>query len=278
MENKTPKPNPIKSSSKAPKFNISWIYGIIILVLLGSYFLSDNVQSKEVPFSTFEQYVKGRIIEKITVYSARNSVEAIVVKDSLKKVFGDKFETFAKDRMITVRIPSVDEFSKLIQQAKDLNAFNGIVEYKESKNYLDIFLYTVFPFLLLIIFFVIMNRRMSGQMGGGGGGIFSVGKSKAQLFDKGDDTNKITFKDVAGLAEAKQEIEEIVAFLKNPSKYTELGGKIPKGALLVGPPGTGKTLLAKAVAGEADVPFFSISGSDFVEMFVGVGGGVGVFN
>lgn len=271
MENKTPKQNPIKSSGKAPKFNISWIYGIIILVLLGSYFLSDNVQSKEVPFSTFEQYVKGRIIEKITVYSARNSVEAIVVKDSLKKVFGDKFESYAKDRMITVRIPSVDEFSKLIQQAKDQNSFNGIVEYKESKNYLDIFLYSIFPFLLLIIFFVIMNRRMSGQMGGGGGGIFSVGKSKAQLFDKGDDTNKITFKDVAGLAEAKQEIEEIVAFLKNPSKYTELGGKIPKGALLVGPPGTGKTLLAKAVAGEADVPFFSISGSDFVEMFVGVG-------
>jgi len=175
--------------------------------------------------------------------------------------------------MISVRIPSVEEFSKFINKAKEDKVYQGIVDYKVSRDYIDIFLYSILPFLLLILFFVFMNRRMAGQMGGGGGGggIFNVGKSKAQLFDKGSVENKITFKDVAGLAEAKQEIEEIVAFLKNPSKYTELGGKIPKGALLVGPPGTGKTLLAKAVAGEADVPFFSMSGSDFVEMFVGVG-------
>jgi len=255
-----------------PKFNISWIYGIIILVLLGSYFFSDNVQSKVVPFSTFEEYVKAGLVEKIDVYPAKNSLEAVVTKESVKKVFGEKSESYAKDRLITVNFPTVDQFSKFIQQAKDQNIYKGVVEYKESKNYLDLFLYSVFPILLLFGFFIFMNRRMSGQMGGGGsGGIFNVGKSKAQLFDKGDGTNKITFKDVAGLAEAKQEIEEIVAFLKNPSKYTELGGKIPKGALLVGPPGTGKTLLAKAVAGEADVPFFSMSGSDFVEMFVGVG-------
>ena len=273
MENKTPNPNPLKPNGKSPKFNISWIYGIIILVLVGSYFFSDNVPTKEVPFSTFEEYVKNGTIEKIDVYSQKNTVEAQIIKDSLKKVFGDKAETYAKDRMISVRIPSVEEFSKFIQIAKEKYAFNGIVEYQESRNYVDVFLYSVLPFLLLIGFFVFMNRRMSGQMGGGGagGGIFNVGKSKAQLFDKGDGTNKITFKEVAGLAEAKQEIEEIVSFLKNPSKYTELGGKIPKGALLVGPPGTGKTLLAKAVAGEADVPFFSMSGSDFVEMFVGVG-------
>jgi len=272
MENKTPNQNPLKPTGKYPKFNISWIYGIIILVLLGSYFFNESSPVKEVPFSTFEEYVKVGLIEKIDVYSTKNSLEAVVVKDSLKKVFGEKYEVYAKDRLISVRIPSVEEFSKFVQIAKEQYAFKGIVEYKESRNYVDIFLYSIMPFLLLILFFVFMNRRMSGQMGGGGsGGIFNVGKSKAQLFDKGDTTNKITFKEVAGLAEAKQEIEEIVSFLKNPSKYTELGGKIPKGALLVGPPGTGKTLLAKAVAGEADVPFFSMSGSDFVEMFVGVG-------
>lgn len=272
MENKTPIQIPPKINGKMPKFNISWIYGIIIIILLGSYFFTDNVPTKEVPFSTFEEYVKTGVIEKIDVYSIKNTVEAKVVKDSLKKVFGEKSEAYAKERMISVRIPSVEEFSKFIQKAKVENAFKGIVEYKESRNYIDVFLYSILPFLLLIVFFIFINRRMSGQMGGGGGGgIFNVGKSKAQLFDKGDTTNKITFKEVAGLAEAKQEIEEIVSFLKNPSKYTELGGKIPKGALLVGPPGTGKTLLAKAVAGEADVPFFSMSGSDFVEMFVGVG-------
>ncbi len=272
MENKTPNQNPLKPSGKFPKFNITWIYGIIILVLVGSYVASAGTESKEVPFSTFEEYVKDGVIEKIDVYSSKNTLDATIVKDSLKKVFGEKYESYAKDRLITVRIPSVEEFSKFIQLAKDQYAFKGVVEYQESKNYLDVFLYTIFPFLLLILFFIFINRRMTGQMGGGaGGGIFNVGKSKAQLFDKGDTTNKVTFKDVAGLAEAKQEIEEIVAFLKNPSKYTELGGKIPKGALLVGPPGTGKTLLAKAVAGEADVPFFSMSGSDFVEMFVGVG-------
>ena len=271
MENKTPNQNPIKPTSKFPKFNISWIYSIIILVLLGTFLFSENTPTKEVKYSTFKEYVKKGMIEKIDVYSSKNTLEAQVVKDSLKSVFGDKWESFAKERMITVSVPS-DEFSKFIQIAEDKYAFKGSVEYKEGRNYVDVFLFSILPFLLLILFFVFMNRRMSGMGGGsGGGGIFNVGKSKAQLFDKGDTTNKITFKDVAGLAEAKQEIEEIVSFLKNPTKYTELGGKIPKGALLVGPPGTGKTLLAKAVAGEADVPFFSMSGSDFVEMFVGVG-------
>ena len=309
MENKTPNQSPIKPTGKFPKFNISWIYGIIILFLLGSYFFNENTPTKEVPFTTFKEYVKQGMILKISVYNSKNSIEAQLIdyskistdtaalnkafgykyralslspkilKDSLTKkdtktlkaVYGDKFETYSKDRMITVSVPS-EEFSRFIQTAEDKYGYKGGVEYKESRNYFDVFLYSILPFLLLILFFVFMNRRMSGQMGGGsGGGIFNVGKSKAQLFDKGDTTNKITFKDVAGLAEAKQEIEEIVAFLKNPGKYTELGGKIPKGALLVGPPGTGKTLLAKAVAGEADVPFFSMSGSDFVEMFVGVG-------
>ena len=270
MENKTSKDNP-KPTGKGPKFNITWIYGIIILVLIGSYFLNDTAPLKEVPYSTFEEYVKKGHIEKIEVYPNKNTISAKVNKTSVKIVYGDKSNLYEKDRLISVRIPSVEEFSKFINKSKEDNLYRGIVEYKESRDYIELFLYSILPFLLLILFFVFMNRRMSGQMGGGSGGIFNVGKSKAQLFDKGSTENKVTFKDVAGLAGAKQEIEEIVAFLKNPSKYTELGGKIPKGALLVGPPGTGKTLLAKAVAGEADVPFFSMSGSDFVEMFVGVG-------
>jgi cell division protease FtsH len=308
MENKTPNQSPIKPTGKFPKFNISWIYGVIILMLIGTWLFNENTPTREVSSTTFEDYVKQGMIVKINVFNSKNTIEAQLVdyskisndtaalakafgekykllvlspkvlKDSLTKkdtktlkaVYGEKFELYSKERLITVNIPS-EQFSRFIQTAQDKYGYKGSVEYKESRNYYDVFMY-ILPFLLLILFFVFMNRRMSGQMGGGsGGGIFNVGKSKAQLFDKGDTTNKITFKDVAGLAEAKQEIEEIVAFLKNPSKYTELGGKIPKGALLVGPPGTGKTLLAKAVAGEADVPFFSMSGSDFVEMFVGVG-------
>jgi cell division protease FtsH len=307
MENKTP--NPIKPTGKSPKFNLSWIYGIIIVTLMGLFLFGENTPSKEVAYSTFKDYVKQGMIEKVDVYSSKSGIEAQLIdytktpvdtvflqrtfgesyksfaynakslKDSLKKkdnqilrrVYGEKYDTFAKDRKITVNV-SADEFSRFIQTVEDRYGIKVGVEYKDSRNYVDLFLYSILPILLLVFFFVFMNRRMSGMGGGsGGGGIFNVGKSKAQLFDKGDTTNKVTFKDVAGLAEAKQEIEEIVSFLKNPGKYTELGGKIPKGALLVGPPGTGKTLLAKAVAGEADVPFFSMSGSDFVEMFVGVG-------
>jgi ATP-dependent metalloprotease FtsH len=308
MENKAPNQNPIKPNSKFPKFNISWIYGTIILFLLGSYFFKENSPAKEVPFTTFKEYVKQGMIDKVDVYNSKNGIEAKLIdytkvpvdsvflkrtfganykafaynakalRDSLtrknteilKKVYGVDYESYAKERLIMVSVPS-EEFSRFIQTAEDKYGIKVGVEYKDSRNYVDLFLYSILPILLLVFFFVFMNRRMSGQMGGGSGGIFNVGKSKAQLFDKGDTSNKVTFKDVAGLAEAKQEIEEIVSFLKSPEKYTELGGKIPKGALLVGPPGTGKTLLAKAVAGEADVPFFSMSGSDFVEMFVGVG-------
>lgn len=268
MENKTP--NPVKPNSKMPKFNISWIYGIIISVLLGMFLFSDNTPTKEVNYTSFKDYVKRGYLEKIDVYTSKGILEAQVLKDSMKYVFGKDVKAYEKERLITVRVPA-EQFARDNQSAEEKYGIKSVVEYKEGRDYYDI-LWGLFPILLLILFFVFMNRRMSGMGGGaGGGGIFNVGKSKAQLFDKGDTTNKITFKDVAGLAEAKQEIEEIVAFLKNPSKYTELGGKIPKGALLVGPPGTGKTLLAKAVAGEADVPFFSMSGSDFVEMFVGVG-------
>ena len=309
MESKTPNQKPLKPNSKIPKFNISWIYGIIIIFLLGSYLFKENVPTKEVAFTTFKEFVKQGMVSKVDVYSSKSAIEAQLInynqiakdtnalrrafgskytlfasnpkalKDSLTKkdnqvlktVFGDKYELYTKDRTLTVSVPS-EEFSRFIQSAEDKYGIKVGVEYKDSRNYMDIFISVILPVILMVFLFVFLTRRMGGGVGGsGGGGIFNVGKSKAQLFDKGDTTNKITFKDVAGLAEAKQEIEEIVAFLKNPSKYTELGGKIPKGALLVGPPGTGKTLLAKAVAGEADVPFFSMSGSDFVEMFVGVG-------
>ena len=283
MENKTPnKPTNNKTpfqpnnqpTGKKPKFNASWIYILILAVLMGSFFFSqDNEPKKEIKYSDFEKHLLDSLVENIDVFmsgSPISIVEAAVVKDSvsMKKVFGDNYKEYEKNGKITVSIPSVDALSRLVQKARDEGAFKGSVNYKEAQNY-KMYIYSFLPILFIILFFVFMNRRMAGQMGGGG--IFSVGKSKAQLFDKGDGSNKITFKDVAGQEGAKQEIEEIVAFLKNPSKYTELGGKIPKGALLVGPPGTGKTLLAKAVAGEADVPFFTMSGSDFVEMFVGVG-------
>ncbi len=267
MENK-PTDKPV---GKTPKFNISWIYGVIIIFLIGTLLFNNGTPVKEVPFSKFQQYIDSGYIGDIDVISAKNTIEAKIMKNAVEKVFKDKSKIFEKDPRISVRIPSVEKFSEYISTAQKENKHNGVVDYKSGNNYFELFLYNILPFALLIGFFIFISRRMTGQMGGGGGGIFSVGKSKAQLFDKGNTTNKITFKDVAGLAGAKQEIEEIVAFLKNPSKYTELGGKIPKGALLVGPPGTGKTLLAKAVAGEADVPFFSMSGSDFVEMFVGVG-------
>ncbi len=268
---KTNTPPPKKSKGKKFVFNIFWIYFLIIAVLLAPQLFGDRETAKKLPYYTeFQQYVLDGHIESIEVSVNKNTAEAVVVDDenSINTVFGEKSELYKKDRKVSVKIPSTDRFDEFIQEAE----FEK-VSYIEDKNYMEMFLISVLPFLLLILFFVFMTRRMSGQMGGSGGpgGIFNVGKSKAQLFDKGNSEHQVTFKDVAGLAGAKQEIEEIVSFLKNPGKYTELGGKIPKGALLVGPPGTGKTLLAKAVAGEADVPFFSMSGSDFVEMFVGVG-------
>ncbi|OQB31778.1 MAG: ATP-dependent zinc metalloprotease FtsH [Bacteroidetes bacterium ADurb.Bin174] len=276
MEKKNIKTTPPKSNTgknlppgKKPKINVFWVYGVIILILIGFNFFGNRSAVKEIEsYPVFKQYVTDGYIESIEVFSQKNQVEA-VVKDSLpylKEVFGEQYKTYQSDRKISVRISSVEKFDEFISEIQFQQ-----VSYKESKNYFELFLYSVLPFLLLILFFVFMTRRMSGQSGGGPGGIFNVGKSRAQLFDKGNTADRVTFKDVAGLAGAKQEIEEIVSFLKNPGKYTDLGGKIPKGVLLVGPPGTGKTLLAKAVAGEADVPFFSMSGSDFVEMFVGVG-------
>jgi len=225
---------------------------------------------KESSITELETYIKNGQVESMVVQKRKDIVEVNIVDSAKVTVFGE--DANKKPYKLLVTINSADRFDVFHKEMRDKYGYSGKVEYKENKDYLLSFLLNALPFLLLIGVWIYFMRRMSGGGGGagGGGGVFSVGKSKAQLFDKGSN-NRVTFKDVAGLSEAKQEVEEIVSFLKNPAKYTELGGKIPKGALLVGPPGTGKTLLAKAVAGEADVPFFSLSGSDFVEMFVGVG-------
>ncbi len=251
--------------------NIYWIYSIFFMILIGFYLFGQDKRMKEVTWSDFQQYVSDNRIESITILSNKEIAEAKVRGESVNHVFKDDAVKFLANPFITVKIPSTQGASDFIDNVKLENGYDIEVKFDKSSELLNIFI-SLLPFALLIIFWIWMMRRMQGGMGGGGasGGIFSVGKSKAQLFDK-DAGIKVTFNDVAGLSEAKEEVQEIVEFLKRPSNYTNLGGKIPKGALLVGPPGTGKTLLAKAVAGEANVPFFSISGSDFVEMFVGVG-------
>ena len=262
---------------KMPKFNIFWMYGLIIIFLLSVYWLNmDGGVTREVSWTQFEKIVKDGGVQSITVYSNKNLAEAVLSDSAAQKVakelpaapsttFGSQQQLSNK---ISAHIPSSDKFDDRVDAWKEQGVFNGEIKYDQVSDYSSL-VWNLGFLVLLVLFWVFMLRRMGGGSGGGSG-IFSVGKSKARLFDK-DNDNKVTFQDVAGLAEAKVEIAEIVDFLKNPKHYTELGGKIPKGALLVGPPGTGKTLLAKAVAGEADVPFFSMSGSDFVEMFVGVG-------
>ncbi len=250
-------------------FNLYWIYLIVFGAIIGMYFFTDNSVTKEVPWSDFQGYVRGNSISKIIVDNKNNTLKAYVRPDSIKNVYKNDAERAGSNPSILVKIPSADKFSDFYDQVRAEHKYDIDVSYETSTSAGEI-LFTFLPIILIFGLFIYMMRRMSGAGGGGGGGVFSVGKSKAQLYDKGSDL-RVTFKDVAGLSEAKEEIEEIVEFLKNPSRYTEIGGKIPKGALLVGPPGTGKTLLAKAVAGEANVPFFSLSGSDFVEMFVGVG-------
>lgn len=257
-------------TNKRPKFKFSlyWMYALVIIFLAGTYLLDNNSMTKEVSYSDFEKYIATGGVENITIYS--NDAEAIAqVNDSLASTIFNK-EQIKKgtEYRITTRIPSADKIQEKIDEWNNSGVFTGSVKYEKSSDF-SALLWSFGPIVLLIVFWFFLMRRMSGK-DGSGGGVFSVGKSKAKIYDKDNSVN-VTFKDVAGLSEAKTEIEEIVEFLKNPQRYTELGGKIPKGALLVGPPGTGKTLLAKAVAGEANVPFFSMSGSDFVEMFVGVG-------
>ena len=255
---------------KFPKFNIFWMYGLIVLALLTFYYLQNNEYSQPVSWTQFETWVKKGGVKSITVYTNKNTAEAVLSDSLAREMFKGKeyAPTQGVQTKMVAHIPSSDKFEEKVEEWKEQGVFTGDVKYDQASDF-SMALWTFGPIVLLVALWFFMLRRMNGGAGGGGG-IFSVGKSKARLFDK-DNDSKVTFQDVAGLAEAKVEIAEIVDFLKNPKHYTELGGKIPKGALLVGPPGTGKTLLAKAVAGEADVPFFSMSGSDFVEMFVGVG-------
>ncbi len=267
-----PNPQSPKPGKKGPfSFSIYWLYAIILVFLVGMLYLDDNSLTKEVSYTKFEQYVSSGGVTKITVFTNTNRAEAVLNDSLAAKVFNDK-QFKAGDGVVArieTDIPSADKVQDQIEAWRTDGKFNGEVKYEKSSDY-SALLWSFGPFILIIALWFFLMKRMSGRDGGGAGSVFNVGKSKAKIFDKDEGTN-VTFKDVAGLSEAKTEIKEIVEFLRNPQRYTDLGGKIPKGALLVGPPGTGKTLLAKAVAGEANVPFFSMSGSDFVEMFVGVG-------
>ena len=260
-------------SGKPFRFNELWIYAIILAVL-GGLFLWDGGfgESKTLSWDEFQRVARNGAFTQITVDRGDKTATGQLTKQAADSLFAQKSPVLGRQQQrveytLTTEIPSVDRFSDFYDQS----GITAKVTYKESRSGLLTLLINIAPFIIIIIFWNFMLRRSAGGGGGGmtGGGLFSIGKSKAQLYEK--EGNVVTFKDVAGLHEAKVEVEEIVHFLKNPAKYTQLGGKIPKGALLVGPPGTGKTLLAKAVAGEAHVPFFSLAGSDFVEMFVGVG-------
>ena len=253
-----------------PKFNLNWMYMIIALMLLGLYFANGSSSvSKNISYDEFQQYVRDGYVSKVIGYDD-NSVEIYIKPQYVGTVFKQDSTRVGRNPMITTEAPSRENLDNFLQKEKEETHFDGSVSYDKKKDYFSAILWNVLPIVFLIALWIFFMRRMGSGASGGAGGVFNVGKSKGQLFEKGGSI-KVTFKDVAGLAEAKQEVEEIVEFLKEPQKYTDLGGKIPKGALLVGPPGTGKTLLAKAVAGEANVPFFSLAGSDFVEMFVGVG-------
>ena len=248
-----------------------WMYALIAISLLALYYFQDGSQSKEVDWSDFEHAALAGDFDKISVQTGSGTAEGILTTQGAKNQKFDMSSTFSGDKKLVTTIPSYDKIQEKIDSWNASLQAEGKpvikVTYQKGSDLMK-FIWYFGPVLLIFFFMYYMSKRMSG--GGGTGGIFNVGKSKAMVFDKDNGTN-VTFDDVAGLSEAKVEIEEIVEFLKNPQRYTDLGAKIPKGALLVGPPGTGKTLLAKAVAGEASVPFLSMSGSDFVEMFVGVG-------
>ena len=258
-----------------PKFNMNWIYMLAIVALAVLYLTSGNEKSSvqtTTSYSNFKNYVMKGYAQKIVVNKNTNTLQMYVKPEHVRDVFQQGIKQTGKEPTVAVEFGSVDQVEQFINQAREDKKFSGELSFdnqRESEFFNSLIMNVLF-FAGIIFVWMFIMRRMGGGGMTGGGGIFSVGKSKAQMYEKGGSLG-ITFKDVAGQAGAKQEMQEIVDFLKNPQKYTDLGGKIPKGALLVGPPGTGKTLLAKAVAGEAGVPFFSMSGSDFVEMFVGVG-------
>ena len=264
-EQKQPKMN-------MPRFNMNWLYLVIIAILAFLFMTEGGSQSSiktTTSYSQFKTMVLKGYANRIIVNNDEKTLKMYVKTEHVRDVFKQSVKQTGTDPFVEVEYGSVDNLETFINEARNQKKFTGDYSYEiKNSNTLTNILINVLPFVVLVAIWIFLMRRMGG--GGAGGGVFSVGKSKARIYEKNDELN-VTFKDVAGQAGAKQEVQEIVDFLKNPQKYTDLGGKIPKGALLVGPPGTGKTLLAKAVAGEAGVPFFSMSGSDFVEMFVGVG-------
>ena len=265
-----------KSNNQQPKRSRwSWLYYVVVIGLLFFFFNpfgGNGKTDKNLSYTKFTAYIENDAIASVVVYDD-NTAKAKIRPEKYAIVFSNQEAGEDAKSELSMQIPTVEEFAKYIDSVNNTRKEQGKaaidVSYAKSRGDWYLILVNILPILLIVLFFVWMSRGMANAANGAGG-IFNVGKAKAQVFDK-DKKDKVTFKDVAGLAGAKQEVEEIVSFLKNPKKYTDLGGKIPKGVLLVGPPGTGKTLLAKAVAGEANVPFFSMSGSDFVEMFVGVG-------
>ena len=260
---------------KMPRFNMNWLYGLIIVTLAilfftggGNALLSGSGSATNARYSDFQAYVNRGWAKSIVINKDDNTLIMYVKEQNVRDVFRKSAQQVGPNPYVTVEFGSVDELEKFVTQAQKTGKISEFsYENQKGNHFWDLIIQLV-PFLFLLGMLWFLMGRMGG--GSNGGGMFNVGKSKAKLYEKGNEMG-ITFKDVAGQEGAKQEVQEIVDFLKNPKRYTDLGGKIPKGALLIGPPGTGKTLLAKAVAGEAGVPFFSMSGSDFVEMFVGVG-------
>ena len=262
---------------KMPRFNLTWLYVVIAIVLgvlmlnkSGSPLGEGGGMSRRVDYTQFQKYVAEGYASRIVVDKKDGSLMMYVTGEHVRDVFKTDNPVQGRSPFVEVEVPSMDKLQDFIDAQQQAGNFTGTISYQRGSDGWMNFFWSFGPLIFLALLWIFMLRRVGGGNSGGPMGIFNVGKSRARLVEK-DQADKVTFADVAGQAGAKQEVQEIVEFLKNPKKYTDLGGKIPKGALLVGPPGTGKTLLAKAVAGEADVPFFSMSGSDFVEMFVGVG-------
>ena len=253
-----------------PRFNLSWLYICIAMTFAYLWITSeDQAIDRQLTYTEFKELINKGYASKNVAYND-NTVDVYIKPENVKEVFKEDYKKVGRSPSMTVEVGSIESLDKFMEQAQADGTFTGEISYEKKSDMFGTIFWNIAPIIFIVAIWMFIMRRMSGG-GAGGPNPFNVGKSKAQVYDKDDQTNRVTFKDVAGQEGAKQEVQEIVEFLKNPQIYTDLGGKIPKGALLVGPPGTGKTLLAKAVAGEANVPFFSMSGSDFVEMFVGVG-------
>ena len=268
--------NPSGQPPKMPKFNMNWLYviilfGLMVLFMTGGGDALGGSAAKKATYTEFKEYVEKGYVLSVVANKTESTIKLYINPKNIRDVYKTSAKNVGPSPYVEVQFGSVEELDKYLDSMVKTHKIHSYTYENQKGNDFISLLVSVAPILLFFLFIMWMSGRMGTGLGGGmGGGIFSVGKSKARMYEKGN-ASGVTFKDVAGQEGAKQEVQEIVDFLKNPQKYTDLGGKIPKGALLVGPPGTGKTLLAKAVAGEAEVPFFSMSGSDFVEMFVGVG-------